>query len=136
MASSPEFLDYVRDQLRSAGPISHRRMFGEYAIYYDDKVVALVCGDQLYLKPTEAGRALIGTPREAPPYPSAKPYFLVSGELDDPDLMAQLVRATARELPLPKPKPTRAPKRNPKPNPERKAPKRRAGKAKPVRRGR
>jgi hypothetical protein len=50
--------------------------------------------------------------------------------------MAQLVRATARELPLPKPKPTRAPKRNPKPNPERKAPKRRAGKAKPVRRGR
>jgi TfoX/Sxy family transcriptional regulator of competence genes len=130
VASSPEFLDYVCDQLRSAGPISHRRMFGEYAIYYDGKVVALVCGDQLYLKPTDAGRALIGTPREAPPYPSAKPYFLVSGELDDPDLMAQLVRATARELPLPKPKPVREPK------PKRKASKRRAGKAKPVRRGR
>jgi TfoX/Sxy family transcriptional regulator of competence genes len=108
MASSPEFLDYVLDQLRAAGPISHRRMFGEYAIYYDGKVIALVCGDQLYLKPTDAGRGLIGTPREAPPYRGAKPYFLLSGELDDPDLMAQLVRATARELPPPKP---RAPKR-------------------------
>ncbi len=104
MASSPEFLDYVRDQLRAAGPIAHRRMFGEYAIYLDEKVVALICDDQLYVKPTEAGRHLIGTPREAFPFPGAKPWFLVSGELDDPDLMGQLIRATARELPPPKPR--------------------------------
>ena len=104
MASTPDFLEYVRDQLRGAGAIGHRRMFGEYALYLDDKVVALVCDDQLYVKPTDAGRALLGTPREAPPYPGAKPYFLMAGELDDPDLMAQLVRATAAALPVPKPR--------------------------------
>jgi TfoX/Sxy family transcriptional regulator of competence genes len=102
MASTPEFLDYVRDQLRDAGRIAHRRMFGEYAIYLDGKVVALICRDQLYVKPTASGRALIGTPKEAQPYPGAKPYFLASEHLDDSELMAQLIRVTASELPEPK----------------------------------
>jgi hypothetical protein len=43
-------------------------MFGEYAIYCDGKVVALVCDDQFFLEPTAAGRALLGrvSPRRRP----------------------------------------------------------------------
>jgi len=41
---------------------------------------------------------------EAPPYPGAKPHFLIGEELDDQRAMAELIRLTASELPLPAPK--------------------------------
>jgi TfoX/Sxy family transcriptional regulator of competence genes len=67
--------------------------------------VALVCDDQLYVKPTEQGHALIGTPEMAQPFAQAKPYFLISGDLwEDGDWLAHLIRATADALPTPKPK--------------------------------
>jgi TfoX/Sxy family transcriptional regulator of competence genes len=78
-------------------------MFGEYALYVGGKVVALVCDNQLFLKPTAAGRALLDDPTEAPPYPGAKPYLLIDSALDDRELLAELMVATERELPAPKP---------------------------------
>ncbi len=80
-------------------------MFGEYALYCNDRVVALVCDNQLYVKPTTAGAAFLDTPEEAPPYPGAKNYYLISGEhWDDSDWLSELIRITAAELPLPKKK--------------------------------
>lgn len=105
MATHAEFIEYVREQARGAGAVSFRRMFGEYACYLGDKVVALVCDDQFYLKPTEAGRRLLGAPVLAPPYPGAKLYFRLDAALEDPDELTRLLRATAAELPLPKAKP-------------------------------
>jgi DNA transformation protein and related proteins len=104
MATDSEFMDYVIEQLSGAGPIAHRKMFGEYAVYLDGKVVAFVCDNQLFVKPTEAGRILIGEVKTAPPYPGAKDYFLIDDKLDDYEFMAELIRATAKELPVPKPK--------------------------------
>jgi len=104
VASDHEFVNYVCEQMAAAGAISARKMFGEYAIYCDDKFVALVCDNQLFVKPTAAGKALLGDPTEARPFPEAKPYFLIDDGIDDPETLAQLVRLTARELPLPTPK--------------------------------
>jgi TfoX/Sxy family transcriptional regulator of competence genes len=104
MASDASFVDYVCDQMRDAGSISSRKMFGEFAVYCDGKVVALICDDQLYVKPTQGGRALLGDPVEAPPYPGAKPYFLVTDRVDDREWLGALIAATALELPDPKPK--------------------------------
>lgn len=113
MASDIGFVEYVCEQIRSAGHVSHRRMFGEFAVYCDGKVVALVCDNQLFLKPTAAGKALLDQVKEAPPYPGAKPYYLVDAQLDDADAVAAIVRATADALPAPKlkPKPRAAAKR-------------------------
>jgi TfoX/Sxy family transcriptional regulator of competence genes len=86
-------------------------MFGEFAVYRDGKVIGLVCDNQFFVKPTQAGRALLGMPVEAPPYPGARPHFLVSDQLDDRDLMTGLIRATAAELPTPKPRKKAAPKK-------------------------
>ncbi len=33
MASSLSFVEYVTDQMRGAGDIRYRKMFGEYAVY-------------------------------------------------------------------------------------------------------
>ena len=107
MASDPDFLQYITEQLSGVYGLSHRKMFGEYALYMGRKVVALVCDNQLFLKPTAAARALIEQPTEAPPFPGAKSYLLIDAALDDRDLLAELFRATERELPEPKPKKTK-----------------------------
>ena len=101
MATDAEFMAFLADQMEEAGEITYRKMFGEYALYCDAKVVALVCGNQLFVKPTPAGRAFIGEPVEAPPYPGAKDYFLIEDEFEDREWIAGLVRATAGDLPPP-----------------------------------
>lgn len=107
MATDASFVEFICEQLRDVEQVSHRKMFGEYAIYVGRKVVALACDDRLFLKPTEACRALIGNPVEAPPYPGAKPYLVVDEYIDDAELLARLVSATERELPEPKPRKSR-----------------------------
>ena len=78
-------------------------MFGEYALYYDIKVFALVCDNKLFIKPTVAGREYIGKELiEAPPYPGAKPSFLIGDKLEDRDWLKELVKLTVKELPEPK----------------------------------
>lgn len=104
MASDPHVLDHVLDQLGSLAGITHRRMFGEYALYHQGKVVAFLCDNQLFMKPTVAGRACLGQVTEGFPYPGAKPHFLVDDLLDDRERLVALLLATSAELPLPKPK--------------------------------
>jgi DNA transformation protein len=114
MASDLGFVEFVADQIADSGEVSFRKMFGEYAIYCDGKVVALVCDDRLYVKQTAAGRAFIGEPVEAPPYSGAKMYFLIEDRLDDRAWVSKLIRVTAGELPPPKPKKPKSSK-SPKP---------------------
>ena len=104
MASDLSFVDYVCDQISASGRVSSRKMFGDYAIYCNGKVVALVCDNQFFVKPSAAGRALIGSPVEAPPYPGAKPYFLIGDQLEDRTWISQLIQLTELETPAPKPK--------------------------------
>lgn len=104
MASREEFARYVAEQMAGAGAITYRKMFGEYGVYCDGKLVALVCDDRLFVKPTEAGKSFIGDVVEAPAYPGARPSFLIEEQLEDPDWLAELIRLTEQELPEPKPK--------------------------------
>lgn len=104
MASDPSFVQFICEQVRGVGGVSHRKMFGEYAIYVGNKVVALVCDNRLFLKPTTAGLALLGSPVEAPPYPGAKPYYVIDEYIDDAEFLSTLLRATEAELPEPKAK--------------------------------
>lgn len=104
MASDRSFIDFLLDQMGNAGSISQKKMFGEYAIYCNGKVVALVCDNQLFVKPTESGRKYIGEPVEAPPYAGAKPHFLIEDGFEDRDWVSGLIRTMAEELPAPRPK--------------------------------
>ena len=104
MSSDPSFVAFVCEQIGEAGAVTARKMFGEYAIYCDGKVVGLVCDNQFFVKPTVGGRSLLKNATEAPPYKAAKPYFLIGDELEDRGFVAQLIRQTALELPAPKPK--------------------------------
>ena len=50
MATSPEFIQFVSDQVQPAGNIRYRKMFGEYMLYCDERPVLLVCDDTVYVK--------------------------------------------------------------------------------------
>ena len=80
-------------------------MFGEYCLCVAGKPVALVCDEQLFLKPTDPARALISTVVESAPYPAAKSHLLITADLrEDRDWLSKLVEVTANELPMPQPK--------------------------------
>jgi TfoX/Sxy family transcriptional regulator of competence genes len=104
MASDQDFVDSVCEQVDLPRRLSARKMFGEYALYIDGKVVALICDNQVFVKPTAAGLELLGEAIEAPPYSGAKPHYQVNEHLQDSDLMRKLLLATASALPRPKPK--------------------------------
>lgn len=105
MASQQSTVDFIVQQIAGAGCVSFKKMFGEYSLYCDGKVVALVCDDQLFVKQTPAGKAFLGECPELPPYKGAKPCFHISGELwDDHEWLSQLIKISAAQLKPPKKK--------------------------------
>lgn len=103
MASSLAYVQFVCDQMCGAGQIRYRKMFGEYAIYCDDKCFGLVCDDQVFINPTEPGKAMVPDAVMAVPYEGAKPRILLE-ELDCREFLTRFVRTTCDALPPPKPK--------------------------------
>lgn len=104
MANDPDFIQYVCDQIGDGQEVSYRHMFGGTTLYSKGKVVALICDNQLFVKPTEAGRSFIGNVIEAPAYEGSKNFFRIGEEIDDPDWLTELIRRTEQELPRPKPR--------------------------------
>lgn len=102
MASNPDFVAFVAEQLGGAGEITYRKMFGEYGLYCDGKFFGTVEGDQLYIKTTRAGQAF------APDAPLVSPHegshMLLIEEIDDREFLSELLRRTYAELPAPKPR--------------------------------
>ena len=98
-------MDFLLDQLAGLANVSAKKMFGEYCLYLAGKPVALVCDDQLYLKPTDAGRGMVQQVIEGAPYLGAKPHLLITADLwEDRDWLSKLIQVTDNELPVPKPR--------------------------------
>jgi len=103
MATAAQTVAHLMDTL-SALPLTSRKMFGEYALYLDGKVVALVCDDILWVKPLPGARAALPDAPLAPPFPGAKDYLRADAALDDAEAVVAALRAVARERPDPKPR--------------------------------
>lgn len=104
MANDQDFVDFVIDQVHNGREVSYRHMFGGTSLYLNGKVIALICDNQLFVKPTEAGRAYIGDVTEAPAYEGSKDFFLIGDQIDDTEWLTELIRQTEQELPRPKPR--------------------------------
>jgi TfoX/Sxy family transcriptional regulator of competence genes len=102
MSTSAATIDHILDCLSDL-PLSARKMFGEYALYLDDRVVALVCDDRLFVKPTAGALALAPALPSAAPYSGAKDHLDATELLDAPNDAAAVLRAVARVLPPAKP---------------------------------
>jgi DNA transformation protein and related proteins len=103
MSTKQETVDYILEQTVTAGMMRARKMFGEYALYCDDKVVGLICDDSLFIKYTDKGKLFAeGRYGEGYAYPGAKPSMNITDQIDDWDFLCSLIRITADSLPLPK----------------------------------
>jgi TfoX/Sxy family transcriptional regulator of competence genes len=104
MATSKDTVAHVLEQLEPLG-VRARAMFGEYGIYCDEKIVALVCDNTFFLKPSPAAAMLGIHLVPAPPYPGAKEYFVIGAAIiEDDEQFRRVVQATADALPAPKAK--------------------------------
>ena len=104
MSTKQGTIDYILDQLVSLKNVSTRKMFGEYALYCDSKVVGLICNDTLYIKITEEGKKFVGKYyKEGYAYNGAKVSMQINeDQIDDHEWLSKLVSITAQNLPLPK----------------------------------
>jgi len=104
MANNPDVVKFIVDQIDDSCDVVYRKMFGGGSLYYKNKVVALICNSQLFIKPTEAGRLFIGDVKEAPAFAGATMSFLIGDEIEDGEWLTELIRITEAELPKAKEK--------------------------------
>lgn len=100
MATRKTTVAHFEDVLDHDPRLAVKAMFGEYAIYFDGRVVGLICDDRIFIKVTPGTRDLVPPDTElAAPYPSAKPAFVASEAiLDEPELLTQLLSAARRDM--------------------------------------
>jgi TfoX/Sxy family transcriptional regulator of competence genes len=104
LSTSKQTIEYLEDQLAPL-PIRTAPMFGEYCVYLDEKVVGFVCDDVFLIKPTGAEESFFVGTSPGKPYPGAKDYHAVHGDLiENRDWLRDAVQATADAQPVPKPK--------------------------------
>ena len=110
MVSKLSTVEFIIGNISASGKLSAKKMFGEYGIYCAEKMVALVCDDRLFVKPTPGGKAFLNGHSEAPPYPGAKPCFVIPEEKwGESAWLSQLIALTYAQLPAAKKRPRRNP---------------------------
>lgn len=97
MASHSDCVEYVVEQLRGAGSVRARKMFGEYGLYCDGTFFAVICDDQLFIKITLQGEMAFPDLPKAPPYEGAKDSFVVE-DVDDTTMAVELAHITCEAL--------------------------------------
>lgn len=103
MPSSKEYLDFILEQLSGLEEISHKKMMGEYIIYYKKKIIGGICDNRFLVKPTKSAIELMPDATYELPYEGAKEMLLVDN-VDSKDFLAKLFNAMYDELPLQKKK--------------------------------
>lgn len=104
MASDLDCVNYVIGPIADESGISFKKIFGEYALYSNHKVVALICDNQQLVKPTDAGKQYIEDYIEVCAYPGAKPSLLIEDQLEDSAWLSRLMLITEQALAPPKSK--------------------------------
>ena len=58
MPTSRKTVDYIVEQIAGAALVTAKPMFGEYGLYCDGKMIAIIGEERLFIKLTAGGRAL------------------------------------------------------------------------------
>jgi TfoX/Sxy family transcriptional regulator of competence genes len=88
MATDKDFIDYVCNQLREAGNIQSKKMFGEYMVYCHAKPILLVCNNIVFAKMLPEVAEVLAKHEHMLetdyPYNGAKEHYIV--DIDDKQL--------------------------------------------------
>lgn len=105
MGTTTEFITYLQDTFPSSIEITYKKMFGEYGIYSDEKMIALACDNQLFIKDRPPTREQFSSYLlEGLPFPGAKAYFILDFEKMSQTELENLLTLLIEITPLPKKK--------------------------------
>ena len=100
MATTADYMEYVRECLEPFGEVKTRKMFGEYAAYMAGKLVLLVCDDCVFVKKLPE---LADIMKNAPcgyPYEGEKEHYVL--DVEDKALLTELMPKLIEFSPVPK----------------------------------
>ena len=100
MASDLKYVQYVVDQIKTNGKIIHKKMFGEYLIYLNDKPVVLICDNTVFVKMLDCIKPLMENAETGFPYKGAKEHYIVN--VDDSEHLSNVVTVLEKNVPIPK----------------------------------
>ncbi len=106
MSTTQDFADYILDSVNDKKS-SVTKMFGEYALYYDKKVVGLICDNTLFLKITDFSKKILEAVKvkTGPAYPRSKDFYIVGEEiLEDNKLLKKIILGIWEDVPFKKKK--------------------------------
>ena len=102
MASSIDFVEFVCSQLSELGNVRHRKMFGEYLVYVNEKPAVLVCDDIAYIKKLPEVADMMANAECGTPYDGAKEHYIL--DVDHREQLMRVVATLEKALPYPEKK--------------------------------
>lgn len=103
MATSREYALFVENLFRGVEGFSMKRMFGEYGIYLQGRVLGFLCDEQILLQDTPTARKLLPNAERKELFPGSKLFIIFSDE-GNHHLLQSVAQAMWEELPVPKPR--------------------------------
>ena len=100
MASTQEYIEFISNILSSLGEVKPRKMMGDYVIYLNNKFVATVCDNNLYVKMYPQLEELMKETEIGKPYPGAKDHYILCET--NPTLIRKSISLIWNILPEPK----------------------------------
>lgn len=101
MATSPEYLAFVLEQLPPLWEIRSRKMFGEYMIYLNDKPVLTLCDNTVFVKKLPVLNEILANSPCGCPYEGAKECYIL--DVEDHCLTERVLTLAEAATPVPKP---------------------------------
>lgn len=98
MATSAEYMEYVSDQIRNAGEIRYKKMFGEYMVYIDEKPVFTVCDNTVFVKMLPELEELMKEADKGYPYEGAKEHYVL--DVDNEELTYAVLDVLKEKIPV------------------------------------
>lgn len=102
MATTADFIEYVCEQIRGVGFVRHRKMFGEYMVYVNEKPILLVCDNIVYIKKLDCIADKMQDADKGFPYTGAKEHYIL--DIDDAEFAKEIISILEPVTPVPKPK--------------------------------
>lgn len=102
MTTTVDFIEYVCEQVRDAGLVRYRKMFGEYMVYVNEKPILLVCDNVVYVKELDCIEEKMKNADKGCPYSGAKEHYIL--DIDDAEFAKEIIGILEPVTSLPKPR--------------------------------
>jgi TfoX/Sxy family transcriptional regulator of competence genes len=102
MSTTPDFIEFVCEQIRDVCEVRFKKMFGEYMVYVNDKPILLVCENTVFVKILPDLTEIMSSAERGSPYEGAKERYIL--DIDNAEFASEVVSILELITPLPKPR--------------------------------